>query len=140
MAPTGLHGLFLIAERALRHRYAGYRPGLLASLGLGVLTWLLVNLAWVFFRADSLDRARSLLRGLLGLNAEALPLLAGVHVLSVALIVAAIVGAHAWMRSRTLESVLARVPAAALATTWALMAFAIIIEQGDGDAFIYFQF
>ncbi len=136
----GLHGLFLIAERALRHRYAGYRPGLLASLGLGVLTWLLVNLAWVFFRADSLDRARSLLRGLLGLNAEALPLLAGVHVLSVALIVAAIVGAHAGMRSRTLESVLARVPAAALATTWALMAFAIIIEQGDGDAFIYFQF
>jgi len=44
------------------------------------------------------------------------------------------------MRSRTLESVLARVPAAALATTWALMAFAIIIEHGDGDAFIYFQF
>jgi alginate O-acetyltransferase complex protein AlgI len=35
---------------------------------------------------------------------------------------------------------LARVPPTALALTWALMAFAIIIEQGDGDAFIYFQF
>ncbi len=136
----GLHGLFLIAERALRNRYAGYRPGVLASVGLGVLTWLLVNIAWVFFRADSLDRAGSILRGLLGLNADALPLLAGVHVLSVALIIGAIVGVHAWMRSHTLEAVLARVPATGLAVVWALMAFAIIIEQGDGDAFIYFQF
>jgi alginate O-acetyltransferase complex protein AlgI len=136
----GLHGLFLVAERALRWRYAGYRPCVLASFGLGVLTWLLVNIAWVFFRADSLERAGSLLNGMLGLNAEAPPLLAGAHLLSVALIVGAIVGVHAWMRSRTLEAMLARVPPAALAIVWGLMAFAIIIEQGNGDAFIYFQF
>ena len=136
----GLHGLFLIAERALRSRCAGYRPGVLARFGLGMLTWLLVNIAWVFFRADSLAEAGSLLRGMAGLNTEATPLLAGAHLLSVALIIGAIVGVHAWMRSRTLESMLARVPPPALATAWALMAFAIIIEQGDGDAFIYFQF
>jgi alginate O-acetyltransferase complex protein AlgI len=136
----GLHGLFLMAERALRSRYTGYRPGALASLGLAVLTWLLVNIAWVFFRADGLTAAGSLLRGMAGFNPEAPPLLAGAHLLSVAMIVGAIVGVHAWMRSRTLEAMLARVPAAALATGWALMAFAIIIEQGDGDAFIYFQF
>jgi alginate O-acetyltransferase complex protein AlgI len=36
--------------------------------------------------------------------------------------------------------VLARAPAALLAGVWAALAFAIIIEQGAGNAFIYFQF
>jgi alginate O-acetyltransferase complex protein AlgI len=44
------------------------------------------------------------------------------------------------MRERTLESVVARTPAPALSVVWALMAFAIIIAQGEGSAFIYFQF
>jgi alginate O-acetyltransferase complex protein AlgI len=44
------------------------------------------------------------------------------------------------MRDRTLESVVARVPAAMLSVMWAVMAFAIVIAQGEGSAFIYFQF
>jgi alginate O-acetyltransferase complex protein AlgI len=44
------------------------------------------------------------------------------------------------MRHRTLESAVARVPALALSGLWALMAFAIVIAQGAGNAFIYFQF
>jgi hypothetical protein len=36
--------------------------------------------------------------------------------------------------------VVARAPAAAVCAVWALMAFAIIICQGTGSAFIYFQF
>jgi alginate O-acetyltransferase complex protein AlgI len=58
----------------------------------------------------------------------------------VAGIVAAIVGAHWLMRERTLESTLARVPAPLLSAGWALMLFAIVITQGSGNAFIYFQF
>jgi len=34
----------------------------------------------------------------------------------------------------------ARAPAGAVAAVWALMAFAIVIAQGSGSAFIYFQF
>jgi hypothetical protein len=44
------------------------------------------------------------------------------------------------MRERTLESVVTRTPAVALSVVWALMAFAIVIAQGEGSAFIYFQF
>jgi len=44
------------------------------------------------------------------------------------------------MRARTLESVVARTPAAAVSLVWALLAFAIVIAQGSGSAFIYFQF
>jgi alginate O-acetyltransferase complex protein AlgI len=55
-------------------------------------------------------------------------------------IVGGIVAAHWMMRARTLEALLARAPAPALATVWAALIFAIVIEQGSGNAFIYFQF
>jgi alginate O-acetyltransferase complex protein AlgI len=44
------------------------------------------------------------------------------------------------MRARTLESVVARAPALMVCTLWALLLFAIVIAQGEGSAFIYFQF
>jgi alginate O-acetyltransferase complex protein AlgI len=55
-------------------------------------------------------------------------------------IITALVLTHWLMRKRTLESVVARTPAAAVCVIWALMAFAVIIAQGAGNAFIYFQF
>ena len=57
-----------------------------------------------------------------------------------AVIVGGIVLVHWLMRGRTLESVVARAPAAAITLVWAVMAFAIVIAQGSGNAFIYFQF
>ncbi|MCB1613740.1 MAG: MBOAT family protein, partial [Xanthomonadales bacterium] len=136
----GLHGVYLAVERGLRQRFSEYEPGRLALFALGVLTFVLVNIAWVFFRADSFDRAGSMLAGMFGWHHGAAPLLAGVDLLCVAIIVGGIVATHIWMRRRTLESMLARVPAPVLVLVWSLMAFAILIEQGSGHAFIYFQF
>ena len=39
-----------------------------------------------------------------------------------------------------MESVVARTPSAVIAAVWGLMAFAIVVSQGGGSAFIYFQF
>jgi hypothetical protein len=75
-----------------------------------------------------------------GQNAAAKPILATFSLVSVAAIIGALVLTHWLMRARTLESVVARAPAAALSIIWALMAFAIIAAQGSGSAFIYFQF
>ncbi len=136
----GLHGLYLSAERLLRARFAGYRPGPLMLFGLGLLTYALINITWVFFRAHSFGKAWSVLGGMAGRNAHAAPILPTVHLVMVTLIVAGIVCAHWLMRHRTLESAVARVPATVLSVTWALMAFAIVIAQGAGNAFIYFQF
>jgi alginate O-acetyltransferase complex protein AlgI len=69
-----------------------------------------------------------------------MPILPMAHLLPVALIVAGLLFAHWQMRNRTLESVIARTPAATIAMAWAVMAFSIVIAQGDGNAFIYFQF
>jgi alginate O-acetyltransferase complex protein AlgI len=136
----GLHGVYLAVERLLRRRYAGYRPGAFALLGFALLTYVLINLTWVFFRAKTFAIAWRTLEGMVGLNAGAAPILPAVDLVAVALIVGGIVATHWAMRDRTLESVIARVPPALLAMIWSCMAFAIIIEQGSGSAFIYFQF
>jgi len=136
----GLHGLYLAAERFLRARFANYRPGPLAFVVLGLLTYVLVNLTWVFFRAKTFGKAWDVLRGMLGFNGEAKPILTMFSLVTVAVIVGGIVCVHWYMRGRTLESVVARTPAAVVSMVWALMAFAIVIAQGSGNAFIYFQF
>jgi alginate O-acetyltransferase complex protein AlgI len=136
----GLHGVYLSAERVLRTRFAGYRPGPLMFVLLGILTYTLVNLTWVFFRAKTFGKAWVVLRGMAGQNAATRPILSTFTLLSVAVIVGGILVTHWLMRSRTLESVVARAPALAVGVVWAVMAFAIVIAQGDGSAFIYFQF
>jgi alginate O-acetyltransferase complex protein AlgI len=136
----GLHGLYLSVERLLRARYTSYRPGPIAFVALGLLTYMLVNMTWVFFRAKTFGKAWDVLRGMAGFNADTKPILATPYIASVAAIVSAIVLTHWLMRARTLESVIARTPALALGVIWGIMAFAIVISQGAGNAFIYFQF
>lgn len=136
----GLHGLYLATERVLRTRFRGYRPGPVAFIALGLVTYLLVNLTWVFFRAKTFGKAWSVLGGMLGQHAAAPPILAMFSLISVAAIVTGIVVTHWFMRERTLESVVTRTPAVTVSVVWALMAFAIVIAQGEGSAFIYFQF
>jgi alginate O-acetyltransferase complex protein AlgI len=136
----GLHGLYLAGERLLRSRFAGYRPGPLALFGLALLTYALVNITWVFFRAHSFEKAWAVLGGMFGAHGDAKPILPTVELVMTATIIIGLVFAHWQMRERTLESAIARVPAVVLAGAWGLMAFAIVIAQGAGNAFIYFQF
>src|ERR1700746_2722892 len=136
----GLHGVYLAVERMLRARFANYRPGPVMFVLLGLLTYTLVNLPGVFSPAKTFSRAWLVLRGMLGQNAAARPILPTFSLISVAAIVGALVLIHWLMRARTLESVVARAPAIAVCAVWALMAFAIIIVEGTGSAFIYFQF
>ncbi len=136
----GLHGIYLVAERLLRRRFGGWHPDPPASFALGMLTFALINLTWVFFRAKTFGGAWLVLEGMLGLNAKAVPILPAVDLIAVAVIVGGIVAAHWLMRERTLETLLERVPAPLLGAIWACLVFAIVIEQGSGSAFIYFQF
>ena len=74
----GLHGLYLIVNHAWRYgkRRMGWGAGgRLANLGAGALTFLAVVIGWVFFRADSVSSAMTMLRGMAGMNGVALPTL-----------------------------------------------------------------
>jgi alginate O-acetyltransferase complex protein AlgI len=136
----GLHGFYLAIERFLRARFAHYKPGPFMLIALGLATYTLVNVTWVFFRAKTFGKAWTVLGGMFGANAAAKPILPTFSLLVVAAIVGGIVLAHWYMRGRTLESVVARTHPAAICAVWALLAFAIVIAQGSGAAFIYFQF
>ena len=136
----GLHGLYLAVERLLRSRFSHYTPGPFALLMFALLTYFLVNITWVFFRADSFGKAWMILSGMFGMNGKAEPILPTAHLVIVGLIIVGIVFAHWRMRQQTLESAIAKVPAVVLSGVWAVMAFAVVIAQGTGNAFIYFQF
>src|SRR5438874_717066 len=136
----GLHGLYLSAERWLKARFKGFTPGRIAVLGLALLTFVLVNVTWVFFRAKTFAGAGVVLKGMAGMQAKPEPLIAAGPMIIAMIIVSAIFGTHLTMRNTTLEAVIERTPSVALAGIWTLLLFAVIIEQGQGSAFIYFAF
>lgn len=136
----GLHGLYLAGERLLRNVFSGYRPGRVAAAGLGLLTFVLVNVAWVFFRARTFHAALVILGGMFGRNMHAEPVLAAIYLLTTTVIMAGLVLAHCSMRNQTLEAAIARLNPGALTALWTLLAFAVVIQHGESNGFIYFQF
>jgi alginate O-acetyltransferase complex protein AlgI len=74
------------------------------------------------------------------MQAHPAPLIAFGPMIIAMVIVSAIFGTHLAMRNTTLEAVIERTPSVALAGIWTLLLFAVIIEQGQGSAFIYFAF
>lgn len=138
----GLHGLFLAAERGLKR--AALRWTFLRAVAFNVLlvlvTYTLVNVAWVLFRAKNLPAAIAILAGMAGLHPHAAAVLPTVKILETVVCTVGLLSAQWYMRNRTLENVLTQASPRLIATAWACMMFAIIITQGRGNAFIYFQF
>jgi alginate O-acetyltransferase complex protein AlgI len=137
----GLHGLYLAVERFIRERVGPTRLSktLPFQIALAMLTYFLVNLTWVFFRARDFDTAWRMIGSMLtfGGGERVLP---GVDVMLVGGTILAILLVHGLMRERRLEEVVAHTPWWVTATVLGGMLFAIIITQGSNDAFIYFQF
>jgi alginate O-acetyltransferase complex protein AlgI len=126
----GLHGAYLAIERWL-NRTKGPGP---------VLTFVVVTITWVFFRAHTFTDAWDLLRSMAGASGAAHKVLYWNDITIVALIVGAMLATHWSMRATRLETVVAAAPGWIVVSAWTLMAFALVAEQGAGDAFIYFAF
>ena len=138
----GLHGLYLAAERWVRERsgVAGDPAGPWNRLALALLTYFLVNITWVFFRASDFGGASRVLAGMFGLAAGAEPVLPTIYMIKVAVIVTGILVVQWLMRNRTVEELVSRAPWWLTGAVAAVMLFAVIVAQGSGEAFIYFQF
>ena len=139
----GLHGAYLVLERVLEQRLGHYavwgrRP---ARVFLGLLTYICVCVAWVFFRARDFAGARLLLGRMFGLSAgPAWRLVKTNECLMILALTAAILTLHGLMRNTMLEAAADRLPWWLRSVAIALMLIAIITMSGDERAFIYFQF
>ncbi len=137
----GLHGFYLCAERWLRPRlgHLALWRTLPGKLALALLTYFLVNLTWVFFRARDFPGAWRMISSMLGFGGGE-PLLKTYAMLSAGITVAVILAVHWRMRNRMLHDEIDRLPRAVVAVLWGGMLWLIAVTQGSGDAFIYFQF
>jgi alginate O-acetyltransferase complex protein AlgI len=138
----GLHGLYLAVERWLRERtgVAGDPERAWSRFTFALLTYFLVNITWVFFRANDFGAAARVLAGMFGAAPDAPAVLPTIYMIKAAVIVIAIVMVQWLMRKRELEDVVSRTPWWLVGLATSAMLFAVIVAQGSGEAFIYFQF
>ena len=137
-----IHGVFLMIERIARavSGDAAFSHTLARRLLLGLGTYAVVCFAWVFFRSSTFSGAASLIRSMVGEAAGGDAILTTRQILQVGVVIALLLLAHWKMRETDLETTVARMPGALVVTLWTLMLSAIILTQGSGNAFIYFQF
>ena len=139
----GLHGLYLIGERGLKTLLGGHTVWTVwpMRVALALLTYLLVCITWVFFRARSFSGAFAILRGMAGAGDPSDgPVLKPTEVLMVSGLTLLMLGIHWCLRNSSVEEIASKMPWWLRATVLAACLFAIATMTGDSRAFIYFQF
>jgi D-alanyl-lipoteichoic acid acyltransferase DltB (MBOAT superfamily) len=132
-----LHGLYLVLERFLRAERGRDGPGG-PAVAMTLLTFLVVTLTWIPFRAPDFAHAAAIFHGLwspleskLG-NPSVLPCLAGI---------ALTVLWHFRMRDSSLEEWYGRMaPFAQASALGCCLIGVFLVSGGEERAFIYFQF
>jgi D-alanyl-lipoteichoic acid acyltransferase DltB (MBOAT superfamily) len=138
----GLHGAYLGIERALKGRFgnAAWIQSIAGKAFLGLLTYFLVNITWVFFRARGFESAKLLLLSMFGVIRDGAQVLPTLELAKVAVVVSALVITHWLHRSIPVEAAAERLPGWAHGLVWGGMLVLLILTQGSDNAFIYFQF
>jgi alginate O-acetyltransferase complex protein AlgI len=137
-----LHGFYLVIEHASRALIGerAWTNNFAVKLLLGLITYGAVCLAWVFFRASDFTIATRMLRGMFGGHAHGDAILTTREMLQIGIVTFFMILAHWSLREINIETAVTRLPRWVVTAAWALMACAIILTQGNSNAFIYFQF
>ena len=134
----GVHGLFLVIERLLRKIVPDWNfwRNPFVQFILGILTYLCVFYAWVFFRAEGFNDAWNMILGMSACNGL------GVSDSRIAFIIPLALFLFHWlMRNTTKEAVVGRLPWWVRSFFIFILVFIIFLYWGGEDrAFIYFQF
>ena len=159
-----LHGLFLCIERLWRDRAARQRTRVaelvvddsqinraavippiafsttFTKFGLALLTLLLINITWVFFRAPTFGGAMLLLLSMFGIIPNGTAMLTNTAILTVGTVTVVLIMCHWLMRDSSLVALSKRLPWWGLSLGWAGMLILVILTQKSSGSFIYFQF
>ncbi|MBW2280731.1 MAG: MBOAT family protein [Deltaproteobacteria bacterium] len=140
----GLHGLYLVAERFAR-AHAGHlaiwqSPPV--RLAIGAATFAVVTGTWTFFRARDFPHAFDIASALIGAATAPDLILThrGFDVVSVGIVMAGLLIAHARLRHHSLRDAIESAPWWIHSLWISLMWVAIFTAPGNDRAFIYFQF
>ncbi|MBW2022356.1 MAG: MBOAT family protein [Deltaproteobacteria bacterium] len=139
----GIHGVFIGLERWLKR--VAPKGELWAFSGmkflLALLTFGLVCLTWVFFRAPSMGKALVIIQNMFGIaNGPSAVSLGSTDLIIAVLVCWAILMVHWLMRERTLEWLMSRSPWWVTSLVIAGVLISIVLGSGEDRAFIYFQF
>jgi alginate O-acetyltransferase complex protein AlgI len=137
----GLHGGYLTGERLLKKFWGNAHWTELwhVRFGLAMLTWLLVCVTWVFFRATDFASALHVLRMMVWRHPMHRIVTQG-DAVCVLGITAGLLLAQWFLRETTLEHAAGRLPRWVLAFCLSFMLLALVLAPGEDRAFIYFQF
>lgn len=135
----GLHGTYLILER-LQRRYIPFKITKWNGIFLAFITFSCVNITWVFFRARSFQKSWDMIKSMFYVNTDGAKILGNFTILKVSVLIAILFLCHWIMRNTSMKEVSLKISPYVLGGVWAIMAFLIIIAQGSGEQFIYFQF
>ncbi len=134
-----LHGLLLVIEHGLRRQFKAWSLPPLMRASLIILTFLIVTLAWIPFRAESFNNLAEMIHALLRFNGK--EVLATDNRTLVLTIIAGTLTWHGLTRHKTLEDIMSKLtPVARSFLITAMLVAIILASNGDSRAFIYFQF
>ena len=158
----GLHGFYLWVEKAIadyRHDKVAaiattpagevgvlgplpetFKPKTFRNFSIALFTFFLINVTWVFFRANTFTKAWNLLQSMFGFMAKEAPLLPALSIIKVTVIVTCMVIAHWVMRNTKVLDVVPKLSWWVFGTVWTIMLLLIILSQESSSSFIYFQF
>jgi alginate O-acetyltransferase complex protein AlgI len=136
----GLHGLYLSAERLIRKLAGDFKPGPVLKLALAFVTFQLVCVAWLFFRAPDIGRAWVVLQAMVGINREHSAAFSRWDVTVAGLCLLGLLALHWRWRDLTLEDISRRVGWPVTAAVCGLMLFVVLTAKDVREQFIYFQF
>jgi len=162
----GLHGLYLWVEKFFTDKKkttptlvipapAGdgmtesgpvmAKPGRMPKPFMGgfpyvLLTFLLVNITWVFFRASTFSGAGHILSSMFGFVENGRPLLSTLAMIKISVILLALIILHWRLRDMRLTDIIYRLPWWWLGSLWACILILLILSQESTSTFIYFQF
>lgn len=135
-----LHGSYLIIERWLKRVFPVEISSDLFKLGLGLSTFVIVSITWVFFRSPTFEAAGTLLHAMLVQSGDG-SVAIGERALLVLISLVGLLGWHCYNRNSTLEARFAKWPTALRAAVIAAATLGVIFSSGgEQHAFIYFQF
>jgi D-alanyl-lipoteichoic acid acyltransferase DltB (MBOAT superfamily) len=143
----GLHGIYLWVEKYYKDRKAIDNPkGIVDENSQWVgflyafLTFMLVNVTWVFFRSNTFGKSWGMLCAMSGYMTGDKALLTTLAILKVTIIVPLILLCHWVMRNTKVLDVAHKISWVWLSIVWSFLLLAIIFAQESGSSFIYFQF